>query len=296
MANYIFTEDPISAKKPDMDYEKEYNAAATWSETYLFSYEDMVDNNELHLRGKQLDVGEYVYRGWMMKPDQYHEFYNQLEIAGGHLVNAPDEYDYMHMLPNWIRDFEDDTSDSVWTSDLSDDGINMLLTHFDAGTSVIVKDYVKSRKHEWDEAFFIPDVSDVEHALDVIQTFIERQGADIVGGIVLREYAELRSIGTHPVSGMPIAEEYRVFYWRGRVVTVIDYWKNNNVNLPVDILDYIVAVGQRVTNSNFYTIDFAIKSDGTPMIMEMGDGQVSGLQEYDEIMFYQLLQAQIDNE
>jgi len=28
----------------------------------------------------------------------------------------------------------------------------------------IVKDYVKSRKHEWDEACFIPDLADLAHA------------------------------------------------------------------------------------------------------------------------------------
>ena len=38
--------------------------------------------------------------------------------------------------------------------------------------------------------------------------------------------------------------------------------------------------------SNFVTVDLARKEDGRLIIMELGDGQVSGLQEIDEKDFY----------
>lgn len=57
-----------------------------------------------------------------------------------------------------------------------------LIENFDK--AVIVKDYVKSRKHEWHEACYIPDVKDQDNARRVIENFVKRQGDDIVGGII----------------------------------------------------------------------------------------------------------------
>lgn len=44
--------------------------------------------------------------------------------------------------------------------------------------------------------------------------------------------------------------------------------------------------------SSFITIDLARKTDGNLIIMEMGDGQVSGLQQMDEYEFYGAFQNQ----
>ncbi len=41
-------------------------------------------------------------------------------------------------------------------------------------------------------------------------------------------------------------------------------------------------------NSNFATIDFARKADGQLIVMEMGDGQVSGLQNIPASEFYSI--------
>lgn len=61
-------------------------------------------------------------------------------------------------------------------------------------------------------AFYIPDTSDTTHALQVVHNFIERQGTELVGGLVMRKFIELKSLGEHPKSHTPIFEEYRVFY------------------------------------------------------------------------------------
>lgn len=41
--------------------------------------------------------------------------------------------------------------------------------------------------------------------------------------------------------------------------------------------------------SNFATIDVARKTDGSLIIMELGDGQVSGLQQLRPNLFYEVL-------
>ena len=41
-----------------------------------------------------------VYRGWMMKPEQYERFYEELRRNGIELVTTPREYALMHVFPN----------------------------------------------------------------------------------------------------------------------------------------------------------------------------------------------------
>jgi len=44
-------------------------------------------------------------------------------------------------------------------------------------------------------------------------------------------------------------------------------------------------------NSNFFTVDIAKRCDRKWIIMKLGDGQVSGLQDYDAERFYKELIA-----
>lgn len=76
----------------------------------------------------------------------------------------------------------------------------------------VVRDYVKSMKHYWDEAAFVADVGDGEAAWKVASRLRQLREDDFVGGFVLREFepftsAEVRTwwvdgrcvlIGPHP--------------------------------------------------------------------------------------------------
>ena len=199
-----------------------------------------------------------------MKPDMYQKFYEKLKNKGIELINTPNEYNKYHLLPGWYKDFEDCTAKSAWTEDFSEESLKELLSKFEG--AVIVKDYVKSRKHEWYEACFIEDVKDTENALKVIKNFIERQDDLLTGGIVLREFIDLKSIGKHKESGMPISDEYRVF--------VLD-----------NEIKWVKEICKRI-DSRFVTIDLARKSNDELVVMELGDGQVSGLQDIPEEEFY----------
>lgn len=59
---------------------------------------------------------------------------------------------------------------------------------------------------------------------------------------------------------------------------------------PIRYKEYkwIESVAAKV-RSNFVTIDVARKEDGTLIIMELGDGQVSGLQQLKADTFYKAL-------
>ena len=66
------------------------------------------------------------------------------------------------------------------------------------------------------------------------------------------------------------------------------------MNLTDEETGWIENVAKRV-KSNFVTIDLARRDDGRLMIMELGDGQVSGLQQIKPHNFYQFFTGAFEN-
>ena len=283
--NFLFCNHPLYPKRVDEDYEGEFQAASRDRSCALFSYENL-ENGELSLYGDDI-YGLTVYRGWMMKPEMYRLFYDKLEAKGIILINTPEEYERYHMLPGWYVDFKEFTARSLW-EDKGSLSSAMEMTKGLTGP-YIVKDYVKSRKHEWYDACFIPEIDDRENAEKIIGNFLDRQGDDLVGGVVLRKYENLKQIGFHEKSRMPISEEYRLFIFAGKIIIMDDYWQaDKGAGFNEDELVWLNEIAKKV-KSNFVTIDIARREDGRLIIMELGDGQVSGLQQIKADDFYSSL-------
>ena len=152
--------------------------------------------------------------------------------------------------------------------------------------SYIVKDFVKSRKHEWYDACYIKNIADKVNAERVIRNFIERQYTDLVGGVLLRQFEKLNPIGFHEKSGMPISEEYRVFVFAGRIMIIDDYWQaDQDISFSDEEWIWLESLVKKL-KSNFVTIDLARRVDERLIIMELGDGQVSGIQQIRPADFY----------
>jgi hypothetical protein len=153
---------------------------------------------------------------------------------------------------------------------------------------IIVKDYVKSRKHELYESCYIENAKESEKAMQVVNNFISGQGEYLNKGIVFRKFIKLEPTGFHEKSGMPISNELRLFIFNYKVVCTIGYWNCENINEYPEFVDDIIG---RLMNirSKFFAVDIAKKADGQWIVMELGDGQVSGLQEYNVKAYYSSL-------
>ena len=281
--HFLFCSHPLYPQRVDEDYAEEYQAAGVKYARALFSYEDLQEG-KLSLYGEKI-TGLTIYRGWMMKPELYRDFYELLAEQGIVLIDSPEEYEHYHLLPNWYKEFEKDTARSWWTTS------NSIKEAIESAKGLegpfIVKDHVKSRKHEWHDACFIADAADQHTTEKVISNFIIRQSDDLVGGVVMRQFVPLKPMGFHEISGMPIAEEYRVFDFAGKILAIDDYWTSTHqVHLTEEEYQWIEKLA-RTLKSNFVAMDLARKADGDLMIMEFGDGQVSGLQQIGAESFYQ---------
>jgi hypothetical protein len=230
----------------------------------------------------------------MLKPHTYAQLSAALAEKGLSLINTPVAYTHCHYLPESYHQIEGFTPRSTWIRtgpDVSIDEV-MRVLHVFGDKPVIVKDFVKSRKHEWNEACYIPCASD-KHAVErVVRRFLQLQGEDLNEGLVFREFIEFEPLASHSKSGMPLIKEFRLFVLDGQVICSTPYWEEGDYgndkdgSLPIDTFDHVI---QKI-ESRFFTMDVARKRDGTWNIVELGDGQVAGLPVRADVQgFYQAL-------
>ena len=290
----LFPCDPLTPRQVESDFAAEWQAAKQGKfETALFDFEALTRENNLRraLRFVPQEAASLLYRGWMLQTGDYARLYDFLSEDGQKLINTPQNYQLCHEIPSWLQLFEGLTPETRWlaASEINDENLVLLLHQF-AGGPLIVKDFVKSRKHDWHEACFIPDAADEHAALRVIHRFIELQGENLNGGLVLRRFVPLEIIGEHPRSKMPLGREWRIFV-RGERVFPLPYWGQNEDETP-DLAPFQSAMSK--ISSHFWTMDLARtqseEQSGEWIVLELGDGQVSGLPEgVDTEKFYQWL-------
>lgn len=236
--------------------------------TYLFNYDAFTSMGEkLKLNFGRIDKTnqiQAIYRGWMMKPEKYKEFYEELLIKHNiKLVNNPEEYENAHLFNKAFDKLMDYTPKIAIYYGNEEIDWDEVKDYFD---KFMIKDFVKSVK-EWD----FPEYFDYTHTNTQMEQYVKRfkelRGDLLTGGIILKEYVELDKTGGN-------THEFRGFFYRGRLITL--YHNSDNHS---DSLDKVIKFANKLPKleSNFYTIDFAITKDNKIIVIECGDGQVSGL-------------------
>jgi len=278
----LFCADPLQPRFVDDAYREEYDAAARAGLVIsLINFEVLVFEGDAAAAVRRVPASDApvtgVYRGWMLTVGQYRQLFEALQNRQITLINTPEQYAYCHHLPLSYSRIAPYTPETIWIAEdkfaIAD--LPKLLEPF--GTSpIIVKDYVKSRKHEWAEACFIPSAAGTEAAARVAQTFIQRQGSDLSGGLVFREFIEFEPLTAHPKSGMPLSREFRLFFLGGEVLSVSRYWDEGDYAGEQPPLGEFTAIARTVP-SRFFTMDAARTTAGDWMIVELGDAQVAEL-------------------
>jgi hypothetical protein len=134
-----------------------------------------------------------------------------------------------------------------------------------------------------------------QDALDV-QRRLEDDGLIGEQGIVIRKYIPLETY-FNGIGGVPITKEFRVFIYKQQVLSVAYYWNAfiddfafYNKTPPVFEDSYynfvnkvMYAVGDLAT---FYVADVAQDQSGKWWLVEINDGQMSGLSGNDPYVLY----------
>ena len=186
--------DPLNPKRVDEHFAREAEAVRALGGSLALIDHDALQRGDAAeaVRRVPRDLGTVWYRGWMATAGQYAALTAALGAKNIAMAVPPDGYQKAHELPGWYDTFAGVTPASVWLPLKPGvvperDTLARLVRPLAKGPA-IVKDYVKSRKHEWDEACFVPDVTDVERLHAVVSRFVELQGDFLAGGIVIREF------------------------------------------------------------------------------------------------------------
>lgn len=150
----LFCAHPFERGAADPEFEAEVAAARALERDLAFLQIDpLIQRGDALAATRSVpprDSGPAVYRGWMLRPDRYADLHSALEARGDVLVNAPEAYRHAHWLPESYGAIERWTARSAWltVNELTLDRAVALARSF-GPRALIVKDDVKSRKHEW---------------------------------------------------------------------------------------------------------------------------------------------------
>jgi len=261
---FLFPSNYFDSNQVNEFFHVEYDTVCQFPEfkAILFNYDGFVLSEQIKLQSKGYS-GICIYRGWMLTPNQYFLLYNILQEKGIVLINSPEEYNACHLFPVVYDRIRGHTPNIIFFEKEKMIDWNLVNLSF---TRFMIKDYVKSEKGTTFPTFFDTPVDAVEMDRYVTK-FTDMRGELFTGGIVLKEYVNLKKYGEN-------TNEHRAFYLNGQLVSVC---RNSNqpdtcASVPSSFVSKFTELG-----SNYYTIDFAELSDGEWTIIEVGDGQVSSL-------------------
>lgn len=274
----LFCESAIYPNKVDEDFEDQFMAAKqNGFETLLYNMEDLINADKYSLATSKIkpsnNLVNVIYRGWMLTPQQYSTLYNDLLLKNYKLINTVQEYQNCHYLPDSLKFIENRTPETIFEKLENENSIDKLIqkSKVFGQKPVILKDYVKSEKHHWETACFVKNASNTENLNEAINNLITLRGNDLNEGIVIREFVSLNALAIHSKSGMPLTEEYRLFFCNKKLVGIYDYWKEGEYKLAKPDPTPFEEIARQI-NSNFFSMDIARKENGELIIIELGDG------------------------
>jgi hypothetical protein len=275
----LFPADSLERAQVERDYEAEWQAAREAGfATTIFDFDGLRRGENIETVLRRVPRNEapqtLIYRGWMLRGDEYGRLFDGLEERGWNLINDPKAYRFAHHLPENCALWRAQMPETLWLerehfereNEIDFAPIFEVLKPFGSG-AVVLKDWVKSQKHDWPGACFIPDASDETSVRRVVSRFLELTGEGLTGGLVFRRFAALRKVGNQTI-------EWRSFWLDEKPLSLAPHFLGAELEAP-DLMPF--AQQARRAPSRFFSLDFAQTEAGEWMIIEMGDGGVSGL-------------------
>lgn len=252
--------DPLNPRRVDPHFEAQASAARDRDIVVARIDHDALDRPEDAVATVPAGA-DAVYRGWMMTADEYRGIAKALEARGVTLRTNADEFRTAHELPGWYQPVAPLTPESAWTDGPDLAGLDEIADHLGGGPAVL-RDHVKSMKHYWHEAAYVPEVADRDAVRRVAERFLELRGDAFASGFVLRRFEEFTGA------------EARTWWIGGRCALVTPH-PDTPDELPTG-LD-LVEIEPLVANLAlpYVTVDLVRRTDGAWRIVELGDGQVS---------------------
>lgn len=218
----------------------------------------------------------------------YAELEQDLKNNGAEMINSYQQHRYIADMQNWYHDLEELTPKTWFRA--SDVPMN------EPG-SFVLKGETNSKKFQWNTHMFAESRSDVGNVM------INLMNDGLIGSqnIYVRQYVPLKKY-LDGEQGMPITDEYRFFICDGEILTGAFYWSSHIEDIKEECgvtptvkdvpKDFLKEVIDRVGKSaRFWVLDVGRTKSGDWIVIELNDGQMSGLSENCSRTLYKRLAA-----
>lgn len=221
---------------------------------------------------QDIPTGSVVVPRFRMLPFA-RELQDEVEAKGCVLLNSFSQHRFAADLGAWYDAMREITPRS-WN--------DVSLVDPDCPDGYILKGETNSARDRWLTHCFAPTFQDIGRVAANLRadSLISSQT------IWIREFTPLRAF-FDDVKGMPVSEEFRVFFLDGQEVSRGFYWMNHLADLndrgvfpnPDDIdAGLLRQVGERLKGRiRFAAVDVARRQDGSWCVIEVNDGVMSGL-------------------
>ena len=239
--------------------------------------------SRMDIRPNTLVVGRYSVLPY------YEELEADLRKIGSRLINSHAEHQFIADITNW--------------SGPPEEGGGLLngLTPYTYTSWVrlpegayVVKGRTNSRKHQWNTHMFAKSRAD----LVTVARRLYDDPLVSAQGLVARPFIPLRTLDTG-INDLPITHEWRTFWLivedNPVLVAAGPYWASHpdtcsSGDIPQDALSIAREAACRIApHATFFSLDVAEKDDGGWIVIEVNDGQMSGLSQISPSEFYRSL-------
>lgn len=233
----------------------------------------VVTTSRMCIKPNSLVIGRYSVLPY------YLELEKDLQNIGSKLINSYQQHKWIADIENWYNELSEFTFPTYFSNwDLLPEG------------SYVLKGRTNSRKTKWQTHMFAATKKDVPIIFEKLLT------DTLIGdqGIVVRKYIPLKKFGT-AINGLPISNEYRLFYLGENIIAGGFYWSIYDGNdKPQQVPDQAIIFANKIAKiasqfTIFYVLDIAETASGEWILVEINDGQMSGLSDINHDEFYKNL-------
>jgi hypothetical protein len=205
----------------------------------------------------------------------YRELEKDIEFFGGKLINSYSQH-------SWIANFN--YYDELYN--LTFPTWNDYDFHLAPEGAYILKGKTNSKKNQWSTHMF---AATKREAIDVASRLINDE---FIGpqGLLYRKYMPLKTF-SHGLNGLPYTDEWRFFFLGTDLLSYGYYWcceenADERTIEPEGIVfaRTVAAVASKYVN--FFVVDVGKTESGDWIMIELNDGQMSGLSMNDPHKLY----------
>jgi hypothetical protein len=218
----------------------------------------------------------------------YRELQKDLEYNGCKMINTYDQHAWIADF-GYYQDLKEFTA-KTWNSS------NFYTC--DHNGPFVVKGATNSMKHRWKDRMFAKDrVSAIKIGSELMQ-----DGLICDQDILYRKFEKFKVLDINLISEQPYINEWRFFYLGDTLLSYGFYWgdADDSVILKASIDNEGISFAQKIAEItcefvNFFVLDIAELESGGWMLVEINDGQCSGLSENKASVLYENLSKALKN-